>query len=187
MSDEILIKQCSPTLAGLKTAGLFTMKYQSRDRLMKDVCDYNHRLNRKGLRLLPLKLEEDAGGASGSALLYLYRPDRLERDLVQKESADILRRFGYTDGSQGRCIQRLIGRLNSGKDFPHEIGLFLGYPPEDVEGFIEHRQCKLTGFWKVYGNEEQARRCFERFEKCTRAYTSCYQKGCPLERLAVAK
>ena len=71
MSDEILIKQCSPTLAGLKTAGLFTMKYQSRDRLMKDVCDYNHRLNRKGLRLLPLKLEEDAGGASGLSLIHI--------------------------------------------------------------------------------------------------------------------
>ena len=187
MSDEILIKQCSPTLAGLKTAGLFTMKYQSRDRLMKDVCDYNHRLNRKGLRLLPLKLEEDAGGASGSALLYLYRPDRLERDLVQMESADILRRFGYTDGSQGRCIQRLIGRLNSGKDFPHEIGLFLGYPPEDVRGFIENRAggYKLVGTWKVYGDAENAEKLFKKYRMCTKLYSEQWAKGKSIEELSV--
>ena len=24
-------------------------------------------------------------------------------------------------------------------EFPHEVGLFLGYPPEDVKGFIDHR------------------------------------------------
>ena len=24
-------------------------------------------------------------------------------------------------------------------EFPHEVGLFLSYPPEDVKGFIDHR------------------------------------------------
>lgn len=45
-------------------------------------------------------------------------------------------------------------------EFPHEVGLFLGYPPEDVEGFIENkaRSCKITGYWKVYSDEEKAKR-----------------------------
>lgn len=48
------------------------------------------------------------------------------------------------------------------KDFPHEIGLFLGYPLEDVQGFIENRAegYKCVGCWKVYGDEEYAKQEF---------------------------
>ena len=51
-------------------------------------------------------------------------------------------------------------------DFPHELGLLLGYPPEDVEGFIRHRgkNCLCTGYWKVYENREQKQQLFQRFE-----------------------
>ena len=32
---------------------------------------------------------------------------------------------------------------------PHEVGLFLSYPPEDVKGFIDHRASgfKSAGLW----------------------------------------
>ena len=51
-------------------------------------------------------------------------------------------------------------RLRRESDFPHEVGLFLGYPPRDVEGFIREkaRRAKCTGAWKVYGDEEAARK-----------------------------
>ena len=40
------------------------------------------------------------------------------------------------------------------KQFPHEMGLLLGYPIEDVRGFIEHNGCGClySGYWKVYRN-----------------------------------
>ena len=36
-------------------------------------------------------------------------------------------------------------------EFPHEVGLFLSYPPEDVKGFIDHRanNFKCAGLWTV--------------------------------------
>ena len=51
-----------------------------------------------------------------------------------------------------RC---LIERLQNREDFPHEIGLFLSYPPEDVQGFIDNRahNYKRICAWKVYGDE----------------------------------
>lgn len=60
-------------------------------------------------------------------------------------------------------------RLTCGA-FPHEIGLFLGYPPEDVEGFRLHRgrDYKLCGCWKVYSDVEGARQCFRRYARCPR-------------------
>ncbi|MBQ7128480.1 MAG: DUF3793 family protein, partial [Clostridia bacterium] len=72
--------------------------------------------------------------------------------------------------------------------FPHEVGLFLGYPPEDVKGFIENNaKCsKCVGCWKVYGDEEKAKKCFENYKKCTRIYKELYLKGKTIERLTVA-
>lgn len=41
-------------------------------------------------------------------------------------------------GCTERCVAELIRRVRHEEDFPHEIGLFLGYPSEDVSGFIKH-------------------------------------------------
>lgn len=40
------------------------------------------------------------------------------------------------------------------EDFPHEMGILLGYPVEDVEGFIINngKNELYTGYWKVYDN-----------------------------------
>ena len=57
--------------------------------------------------------------------------------------------------------------MKTSESFPHEIGLFLGYPAEDVQGFI--RNCaakpKLVGAWKVYGDAEVAKKKFASYKK----------------------
>ena len=84
-----------------------------------------------------------------------------------------------------RCQKRLLVLLYRPKllqkpEFPHEIGIFLGYPLEDVDGFITHQgeNCKLCGCWKVYGNVEQARRTFANYEKCRVFLCAKLSKGC---------
>ena len=74
------------------------------------------------------------------------------------------------------------------KEFPHEIGLFLSYPPEDVKGFIENRAAnyKLSGLWKVYGDEKKAKELFAKYKKCTDIYCERYEAGCGIAELAVA-
>ena len=73
-------------------------------------------------------------------------------------------------------------------EFPHEVGLFLSYPPEDVKGFIDHRanNFKCTGPWKVYGDKGKARSLFAKYKKCTEIYCALWQSGSKLEQLAVA-
>ena len=70
--------------------------------------------------------------------------------------------------------------------FPHEIGLFLGYPPEDVQGFLDHRPCKCSGCWKVYGDENKAKKTFDLYKKCERVYCQQLARGIDIERLTVA-
>ena len=83
MSEEMVVRQCAPTLAGIKAGSLFPCPCTDRDALLDEVRQLNRRLSPKGLCLLPLRFTE------GSALLYLYRPATLRRDL----SDDLARRL----------------------------------------------------------------------------------------------
>ena len=85
-------------------------------------------------------------------------------------------------------MARLARRFRESEAFPHEVGLFLSYPPEDVAGFIANnaRRCKCAGLWKVYGDEKRARRMFHAFKACTADYCRHLRSGRSLEELVVA-
>ncbi len=79
-----------------------------------------------------------------------------------------------------------MARLRNDQGFPHEVGLFLGYPPADVDGFMHRKQaCKLSGIWKVYDDVEGASRQFARCKHCTEVYLQRYRQGYSLDRLTV--
>ena len=126
MSEDLIVRHCSPTLAGLKTANLFAAEYTSEEALRNDLRALNRVLVPKGLRALPLRRE------NGRALIYLYRPKRLAQDLKDAQAAALLEPIGYPCGCPERCVAALVRRLKEQSAFPHEIGLFLGYPCADT-------------------------------------------------------
>ena len=183
MSIDYVIQHAAPTLAGIKTGNLFPCTFSSTQDMVRDLREVNRVLVPRGLRLLPLRRKDDR------ALLYLFRPADLSRDLAGQEARRLLREAGYGDDlSHLVCLRELTRRLREGEDFPHEIGLFLGYPPEDVAGFMTHRgkNCKCVGCWKVYGDVESARRKFAMYQKCTDVYCACLHRGTTIDRLTVA-
>lgn len=182
MSEEMLVRHCSPTLAGLKTANMFTCNYESETALNSLIRAYNKRLGMKGLRVMPLRYGRER------ALIYVYRPNKLKNDLCDPLSRQLLTERGYDCTSCGKCISTLMERLNSSDAFPHEIGLFLGYAPEDVRCFMRDPNDGLlcSGCWRVYYNANEKMRLFARFKKCTEVYGRCFDRGTALERLAVA-
>lgn len=182
MSEETLVKHCSPTITGLKTGNMFTCKFDSIEEEHSYLKNLNLRLTSKGLRILPLRKH------NGATLIYVYRPSRLEKDLKDSTANKVLRERGYECESVNRCIAHLVKRLKSNSAFPHEIGLFLGYPPEDVCGFIENKAegCKCVGCWKVYGDVKKAQATFEKYKKCTELCCSLTAKGCTIDRLAAS-
>ena len=195
MSEEMIIQYCSPVLAGLKTGNMFTCPYASRKAVFEEIRELNRLLRGKGMTAIPLKFMKK------KVLIYIFRNGDLSSDLRDPEVCAILKENGYPvcvqDGSEpgnaasyGKtCLQVLIGRLRESDTFPHEIGCFLGYPPEDVRGFIEHRAVdyKYQGYWKVYGDVEKCRRRFQGFRKCTDLYCRLLGQGKTLEDLCVRK
>lgn len=183
MSEEAVILHGSPTLAGIKTGSLFRYPYASADQMRDALRRWNRSFAKKGLRVIPLTYRDH------KALLYLYRPARLSEDLKNDTANRILSERGYCTGSPERCICRLMRRLQEYEEFPHEIGLFLGYPAEDVCGFLEHRECdlKCVGCWKVYGDEIAAQKKFEQYRKCSEIYRRRWKSGTPIDRLTVSQ
>ncbi len=151
--------------------------------LTAEIRELNRILVPKGLRLLPLRYQDR------KALLYLYRPSELRVDLKdQLAGKRCWQRPGIPYKGSEQCVAYLARRFRSGGEFPHEVGLFLSYPPQDVLGFIENRAVnyKCAGLWKVYGDEALARRLFDKFRKCTDIYCELWRAGSGIGQLAVA-
>jgi len=180
MIEKELVKLCAPTLAGIKTANLFSIKNDYSE-LLDEVRRLNQILTKKGLRLIPVKKTDK------NILLYLYRPEQLKQDLSDPEAINILEEKGYPCSNPDCCLVNLIMHLKKDKDFPHEIGLFLGYPPTDVKGFIKSpcEGVKCSGCWKVYGNVCEVKKIFASYKKCTKLYCNAIQKGKRFEDLIV--
>ena len=182
MSEEMLVRHCAPTLMGLKTGNMFSCRFETKLEEHNALTEMNKKLTSKGLRVIPLRHH------NGATLIYLYRPSKLKKDLSSKQAADILKNMGYCCENANLCLVSLMKRLRQSDDFPHEIGLFLGYPPEDVCGFIDNNgcNCKCVGCWKVYGDENKAKQTFDKYKRCTELCCSLVERGLGIENLAVS-
>lgn len=77
----------------------------------------------------------------GRVFIYVFRPARLCTDLKDSGTRSILNKCSYQTDNMGQVLTTLITRFHEGNGFPHEIGCFLGYPAEDVIGFMKKRSC----------------------------------------------
>lgn len=182
MLDKYLIAHCAPTLASLKTANLFSLPFSFQADLAAQLSDWNEQLRDKGVTLTMLRQD------GRTALIYVYRKTHLKADLEKPGVGRFLAGCGYGCTDADQAVEMLKSRFEAGGDFPHEIGLFLGYPLGDVIGFIRNagRNSKCTGCWKVYCNACEARRLFAKFKNCRDVYACLWKQGISVRHLTVA-
>ena len=169
--ERFLIWRCAPVLAGVKSANLvsvskfsFPNAQEQLERISKESC--------------PLKFALVCSCVQ-RILVFVYREDLLENALCAADAALWLEQYGYVKQmSLDEKVAHIVERLERESScsscekgnvvFPHEVGVFLGYPLEDVKGFVAHggQGAKISGYWKVYGDEERARKVFSLYEKC---------------------
>lgn len=150
----------APTLMDEKPANLLTF---SKNR--KDVLAAWHRYGQEVCALLGL-CSMELRTRPDSAVVLFYKPSALSRALQGPLENALLREMGYpAEGSPEACLLRLRGRYEL--SCPHEIGIFLGIPVEDIRGFIQNRgeNCKLCRYWKVYHDPFRATELFDRFDR----------------------
>lgn len=171
--EKRLIEHCAPTLAGMKCASLFNYFHQGEKIVQEELEEVNNLLNCKGVYIEVLIWR------GNSALIYVYRKAMLESELRSEGVFELLKKYGYENCEMESCIRHLKHRIKNSSRFPHEIGVFLGYPLEDVQGFIANNgeNCESCGMWKVYCNKEEKDKLFEKFEKCKKRYMQVFFEG----------
>lgn len=123
-------------------------------------------------------------------LAMVYRAKELEEHLRSKEVSDYLREFGYRRddfiSNLIRLHQRMNGFYNKMKEFPHEVGVFLGYPICDIKGFLENKGERYlhSGYWKIYGNLEETRKKFLSYDEAREIAIDEFLSGRELESIA---
>ena len=181
MPTEMIVRHCAPTLAGLKVGNLFSYRYEDSKELHETIRERNASLNKKGVYFVLVKEE------NGMALVYVYRRKQLEKILADPEIQSFLMKYGYFAFDIDSCLKVLSRRLLK-HDFPHDIGVFLGYPLDDIKAFIANKgaNCQCIGCWKAYTNIHEAEKTFNLFKKCTRIYCERFFEGTDINRLTVA-
>lgn len=153
----MLAIHCSPVLRGMKAANSITVN-------INESFDISGLLAGTGISYRFLRTIENKG------ILYLYREKAISNYLFSKEVRNFLKGYGYQKDDLAGMLDRLSDRLHLYSEgrisFPHEIGVFLEYPLDDVKGFLinngKHSYC--SGYWKVYHNVPEALQKFKQYD-----------------------
>lgn len=153
-----IVLHCAPVLKKVKMSSMFTVPTA----YLKFVCSV---FQNTGIKVRCLCQ------GMGRAVIYVYRKEEVQKCLEDPEIAQFLAAYGYEGTDTDTCLRHLSRRVflsaQGEESYPHEMGIFLGYPLEDVRGFIFHagKDSRYTGYWKVYGNVEQAKKTFQSYDR----------------------
>ena len=104
-------------------------------------------------------------------VILIFREAKLREYLAREEVMAFIYKSGYETSDISKIfpvfVKRYVRYMELKQDFPHELGLFLGYPIEDVEGFIKEngKNYLYSGYWKVYKDTELKIRLFKDYER----------------------
>ena len=160
--DQLFATHCAPALTGVAPANLISLRRGEFPQLDAELRKYQRAFARRGVRF------ETLCSCPNHELILVYRPELMVQALARAGVEEILAPCGYDETwPVEKMVAHLGRRVRESGSFPHEIGVFLGYPVEDVVGFIKHKgqNFKLCGPWKVYGDVEAAKRCFARIQR----------------------
>ncbi|MFV0497438.1 MAG: DUF3793 family protein [Candidatus Fimivivens sp.] len=181
--ERHLVEQCAPTLAGIKVGNLFHCTLDAGECINEAIYNWNNHFLNKGVQIRLIK-ETDVG-----AIVYVFRPTLLSALLARQDVFCFLEDCGFSGcHTLESYIERLRNHICSSTCFPHEIGIFLGYPLTDVQGFIKNKgkDFSLCGFWKVYTEPQRAEKLFAQYRKCFCVYKTLFENGRSILQMTVA-
>ena len=162
--------QCSLVLSGIKPSNLL---------IYSNHCEgcISEELKNTGAEHMKLYTGKN------DSVSIIFNREKLEKSLLDEENREFIKQYGYEDFSVNSVIEKLAGRYTEFKEgsaeFPHEMGIVLGYPLEDVSGFIENngKNYLYSGYWKVYKNAEEKIQLFKIYKDIKKYFVEQIENG----------
>lgn len=162
--------QCSLVLSGIKPSNLL---------IYSNHCEgcISEELKNTGAEHMKLYTGKN------DSVSIIFNREKLEKSLLDEENRKFIKQYGYEDFSVNSVIEKLAGRYTEFKEgraeFPHEMGIVLGYPLEYVSGFIENngKNYLYSGYWKVYKNAEEKIQLFKIYKDIKKYFVEQIENG----------
>ena len=159
---ETVMRCGAPALCGIKPACLFSIRKEQYNKCK--LQEWEKAFNEDGKYVVALPRTKT------HMLFFVYDRLLLERQCSECSVKQYLLQKGYpVDAGFCPLLAELLHRLAVEKAFPHEVGVFLGYPLEDVVAFEKTAgtQFRYSGSWKVYGNIQAAQEQMKKYTMCS--------------------
>ncbi len=168
--ETVLFKLCyhaAPTISGIKPSSLVVLKGSCARHFVKHERDIK--------RIMPLDIEILHKDEKRVSLL-VFNSDTLLTHISQAENMNYLTSLGYPAYNLATVLGRLKSQFSSG--CPSEIGVFLGYPVDDVIAFQSKCEKPLfIGYWSVYNDVQGAKQIFEQFDNARAHIGQIFRSG----------
>lgn len=176
--EQVLALHCSPELFGIKAANLISCSLDECPNLFEDINELNKKHNPK----ICFRILKSTGNR---CLILIYKHDKLAKTIFKNDVYEYLVMHGYPNVKKlDLYLDFLQRKITADGNFPHEIGVFLGYDLSDTIEFENgNKDCIYVGYWKVYSKKEEKLQIFERYNKCRDIVFSLLNKGYRLEAL----
>lgn len=169
-----VVNHCAPVLCGAKISNLVTLTDEEannfcnlcRNTFLSTACLYK---------------------CCRKTVLLVYNYEALDYYIKLKHNTRFLKEYGYYNVEVNKFIfevsKRFTNYKNNKSDFPHELGILLGYPIWDVLGFIKNKgeNSLFTGYWKVYYELADAIVTFHKFDSAKKELMHKLLEGWSLE------
>ncbi len=170
---NFLIYSTSLVIAKVKPAATITFKKYNRDLYSSWGSMGKAFIQSIGLDFIELRESDD------SIVVLIYNQSLLEKYIGKEENKEFLIGLGYSEN--GTILEYLNVLKNRYKEFncPHELGIFLGIPINDVKDFMNcnDKKCLLCGYWKVYNDCISAQRIFQSYDQVKEYTVNSIFKG----------
>lgn len=159
--ENFLVYHTALVIAKVKPAVTITLGKRKIERI-----NAWNKYGRKFLNSIDLKCIE-LRETKNSIILLVYDEELLEKEINTRDHIEFLKNLGYSQELNINEYVRFLKIRYEKYHCPHELGVFLGIPIEDVKDFMKctDKKCLLCGYWKVYNNKDDAEKIFTKYDK----------------------
>lgn len=168
--------QCAPVLTGIKISNLLIVPNENSRYVMNLFQD-----TEISFFILCVTREKTT--------FLIYQSTELINYLGKPKVKELLYHLGYQNQNVQYLLHSLRDKYESymkdGLSFPHELGLVLGYPVEDVYGFIVNKgqNFLLIGYWKVYANVSEKQKLFDQYNMAKETMIRLISNGASVSKI----
>lgn len=159
--EKFLIYNASLVISGVKPSATVTIKKDNDnlyDKWIKYGIDFL-----KIIDIAYINLRE----TNNALIILIYNENKLKNYIFEKENKKFLLQLGYCDKEDLDEYLIILKRRYKEFNCPHELGVFLGFPLNDVKDFMEckEKKCLSCGYWLVYNDLQEAKKIFSKYDK----------------------